>query len=271
MGTILMSTITELAATKTAADKAYGEAFRAHVNTFKPLDPELFWDIIDVFSEEIQSRLKYGSPVADAGHNMFCLFVYQSRSCSDKTVWPDSELLRWEQMARFLARYSEVQKDLCRKMRDMPNLDRGDDSYGDLLDSLPLAGRKVCSDIMEDNIANNKQLEAAFEGPGMDPRHPLREFILHGENYITMKFEKVLMKSFLAVSRRDDDDDEREARPDPHVVLVSEPIKGSLFGVATGMKLTVRGPFLNGDEAEAYIKQEGIGAAMQIYRGVVKR
>ena len=266
-----MTAISKLAQDKRDADKAYETAFTVYLQKFKPMEVNLFWEMIDVFRDEIKSRMEYGTAVGDASHNMFCKFVYRSYVDSDVGVWPEEEMGRWEQMARFLARYSEVSRDLYKRLIKMPGIGHGDDSYGDLIDSLPLAGRKICSDIMEDNIANDKQLVASFDGPGMDPPDKLRDFILRGENYIKTTFDEALSNSFVSVALRDDEPEE-EVRKDPHVVLVQKAVKKEgPWGRCTEMVTRVRGPFLNSDEAEAYVKQEGEGTAVKIHRGIVKQ
>lgn len=251
-----MSNVIELAKAKAQADKEYGEAFRAHLRVFKPLDDEEFWPILELFQGNVVSRLKYGNGVKEGAHNLLCELVYH-RTGEDR-------MDAWENMARFLARYEQNTRRLSAKMNDMPNLDRGDDSYGDLLDSLPLAGKEIFDAIMGDDIANNKQLEKAF----ID--HPLGKVILHGENYVCMTFEKVLLKSFVSVSR--DHEEDREEALIPHVALVVEPVKADRpWGDVEGLKTMVRGPFRNGNEAAQFAEQNPGAQIVRLFEGLVKR
>lgn len=179
-------TVTELAKEKTAADRAFGKAFRAHLRTFEPLEISRFWEVVDQLQLHIGRRLSYGG-VKDGAHNLICQEVYQATD----------EMSAWGDMARFLARYEDIKTRLSIKMDRLPGLDRGDDGFGDLIDSLPLAGPEVFIAIMADDVANGKQLDKAVIA------HPLAKFILEGENYICMTFEKALKKSFVHVSRED--------------------------------------------------------------------
>ena len=64
-------TVTQLAKEKTAADKAFGEAFRAHLRTFKPLDIDQFWGVIT----QLRKNLQGDRGVKAAIHNLFCAFL----------------------------------------------------------------------------------------------------------------------------------------------------------------------------------------------------
>lgn len=249
-------TVIELAKEKAAADEVYGVAFRAHLRTFKPMDTSLFWEVIEKFSENISARLKYGSGVKDGAHNLLCELVYGNAE--------EDQMAAWEDMARFLACYELVTHNLSIKMADMPNLDRGDDGYGDLVDSLPLAGQKIVNAITEDDIANSKQLDKALAD------HPLGKFILEGENYICMSFEKVLLKAFVSVSREQEEEEREEARI-PHVVVSMEPVKADRpWGDTEAMIMKVRGPFKNGNEAAQFVENQG-GQLVRLLEGIVKR
>lgn len=187
-----MSNIIELAQASVKANDEYEQAMRLHLRSFNPLDLDQFWGAVADLAKNMEHR-----SVEMSIHNWFCAFVYHSYGKHGVEGWPEDEMTSWEHAARFLARYEQVKVALAKKMNAMPNLGRSDDGYGDLMDSLPLAGEEVCTAIMEDDIANNKQLEAAFED------HPLKDFILHGENYVELKFMEKLRESFLSIADRE--------------------------------------------------------------------
>jgi len=259
----MSDTVISLARAKAAADKEYEKAFRAHLRSFKPLDIDVFWQVLDRFQTEIINGEKAGRDIESAVHNLTCSLVYRSSHGKAITGWPEDQMTAWESLARFLNRYEEVSLALSRKMSEMPNLDRSDDGYGDLMDSLPLAGKEIFTAIMEDDIANNKQLEAAFSAiprePGLEyTAHPLKEFVLEGENYVTSTFEKALLKSFVHVTRDLDEDPYERRSGEPHAVVTMEPDRGKNDWRSTlTLSLAVRGPFHDREEAEAYSKQEG--------------
>ena len=250
----MSQTVIELARAKTAADTAYEQAFRAHLRSFKPLDTEKFWVILDQFKDEIIARVNRGTNVKDGAHNLMCRLVHND----------DNPLKSWEDMVRFLSKYEEVSATLSKKCFEMKGLERGDDGYGDLMDSLPLAGRVVVDGIMSDDIANYRQLTKALA------EHPLKKFILDGENYVHMTFERVLQKAFTSVTRDRKKDDDLPERVEPHVVLLVKPAKPTRsYGECQEITIGVRGPYKNAHEAEKYVEQEGSGIAVRVYSAPV--
>jgi hypothetical protein len=248
-------------------EKAYSDAFRKNKWTLKPLDAEMFWVIVDSLRDNLVSGLAAGRRVESEVHNLMCTYVHGSYSRSKIDGWPEEKLPRWENMVRFLVKYEEMKATLSKKMYDMKGLERGDDGYGDLMDSMPLAGREVVDGIMNDDIANYKQLEKALAD------HPLKDFILCGENYVEMALEEKLkeqLPGILACMDYDENADPPEAI-EPHVVVVLERDKPQTpWGNTESMTLRVRGPFKNGHEAIKFTEQQG-GQAIRLLEGVVKR
>ena len=261
-----MSNLIQTAKARNEANKAYKTAVSAEMRSLKPMDPEEFWETLACLA----SNLKAGKTSVDSAmHNFMCNAVYQSYGTCPPCFDELSKHFAWELACRFLRKYEEVKATLSKKMHDMKGLDRGDDGYGDLMDSLPLAGRDIVDAIMSDDIANYKQLEKALGE--VHEKHSLKKFILDGENYITMKLEEALVKAYLSVVRDIDDEGySEERRSDPHVVLVTTTSKQgyTLFG----MQVNVRGPFQDRYEAEAFAKQEdGACTVVKLFGGVVKK
>lgn len=178
-----------LARAAAEADTEYRSVFGHYILEFEPLDIEQFWGVMSRLVKNIDSSFS----VKTACHNLMCTFVYSS-AMSEVAGWPDEPTPAWESAARFFARYQKITSDLCDKCWKMPGLERSDDGYGDLMDALPLAGREIVKGIMEDDIANYKQLEACVPGP-------LRDFILNGENYIVISLEDALRKAYQSIAR----------------------------------------------------------------------
>lgn len=254
---------------KAKADQEFGSAFRAEMHTFKALDIDMFWPVVDLLKAKIVSRVRYGTGVKDGCHNLFCALVYNSSSDTGIKGWPEDMLGAWQNLARFITRYEEVKAVLSKKCWDMRGLERGDDGYGDLMDSLVLAGREVFDGIMGDDIATFKQLETALAD------HPLKDFILQGENYICMTFEKTLMKAFLSVARdlEPESEDDRP-RENPHVVLNVTPneSKERWSRDTVALNITVSGPFRDEHEAGKFAGEHGKDSyPVRIYPGIVKK
>lgn len=170
----------DLAKRKVALDDECRQATLALAHAVKPMDEDEFWKVLSPFAKETAGR----RGVKSACHNLMYEHIY-SQTCS---------LTEWERMCSFLKRYEIVKAKLSKKCYEMPGLERGDDGRSDLIDSLPLAGRKVYEGILDDDIANFKQLEKALDGP-------LKRSILEGENYIEMRLEGAIKKAFLSIAR----------------------------------------------------------------------
>ena len=258
-----MSNLQQLAKARRETDEAYSKAFRATVRTLTPMTTEDFWKVIPFLGE----RLEADRDVDAAMHNFMCNNVYQSYGECAEPFEDLSSPVAWELAVRFLNKYEEIKSTLYKKCHDLRGLERGDDGYGDLMDSLPLAGQKIVDGLMNDDIATYKQLEKAFTGRD---NAATAKFILNGENYITMKLEEALEKAYLGVSRDLEDDGEYEREPDPHVVITNQPHKETSWGRTHGVMQMVVGPFRDSTEAELYVNQNK-GVAVKLFGGVVKR
>lgn len=257
-----MSNLIKTAKARSEANEAYEKAFRSELRSLRPMDTEEFWETLPFLAENVETDRSVDS----AMHNFMCNVVYQSYGEHPACFGELSEYNRWELACRFHNKYEEIVSTLSKKCWEMKGLERGDDGYGDLMDSLPLAGREVVDGIMNDDIANYKQLQKALAA------HPKRgEYILNGENYIASSLERALQKALLSVVRRDERDEEYERDPDPHAVLVTRPMPRKYnHDPVCGIETLVRGPFRDSYEAEAFAKQEG-GVAVKLVGGVVKR
>jgi hypothetical protein len=220
-------TIYELAQAKREADKIYEKAMNAHLLTCEPMELKFFWDDpLAVLRREIIAQLNAiaAPPVKWTRDKVITSAIKQGfgsilQSDDDyDDYWVGTKMGRWEQIAQFAARYSQVKRGLYKKMDQMPGLDCGDRSRRDLLsnvffergfsslthlvDSLPLSGRDTVRWIMEDDIVNRSQLEKVLDNPvGKTTSDPLKDFILNGENYVEMTIGQELAKSYLSVSR----------------------------------------------------------------------
>jgi hypothetical protein len=169
----------ELALRKQKLDEECRTATMRMVYEAEPMDEGEFWEVLAPFAKELKVR-----GVKSCCHNLMYYNVY---SKGDKAE-------AWKRMCGFLKRYELFVHELSDKCWDMPGLERGDDGFGDLMDSLPLAGRDVCQGILEGDIANYRQLEKAVKGL-------LKGFILDGENYIAMGISSAVKRAFLIVAR----------------------------------------------------------------------
>jgi len=205
-----MDTLLKAATDKLNANRAYNAAIREEMRRIEPMADSEFLAALDRLIEGVKRDRKRG--IQSAMHNIMCNWVYGSGFGDPPDGWPstpDRSVMRcdreeeegalmlkcWQTSVAFRNRYEGLKSTLSKKLWDLPGLERGDDGYGDLMDSLPLAGRAVLDGIFQDDIANFKQLEKALAD------NPLKDFILNGENYIAMKLTEALEQAFLSVAR----------------------------------------------------------------------
>ncbi len=263
-------TLLEAAQAKNAADKAYRSAFISEMHTLKPMDDSPFLAVLDCLIAQVKESRSRGKDVESAMDSFRAGLIF---GCGWGTTppadWPDTKAKRWEAMARFGRRYEVLKATLSKLCYELKGLERGDDGYGDFIDSLPLAGRAVLDGLIQEDIANYKQLEKALAD------NPLKDFILNGENYIAMKMEEMLCEAYTQVAREltppDEDDRPRE---NPHVVVnvtrKESPDRWSRDTV--GLTLTVSGPFRDEYEAGKFVKQNGKEChAVRLYHGIVEK
>jgi hypothetical protein len=253
-----MTKLLEAAKAKLEANKTYHKAIRREMGAFEPLGDSEFLAGLDCLIEKVTKDRKRG--VESIMHNLMCSWVYGTGFSDAPDGWPaqpdrsafrmDDEqdkgklmLACWEQSVRFRNHYEQLTGKLSKMLWEMPGLERGDDGYGDLIDSLPLAGRAVLDGLFREEIVSFKQLEKALAD------NPLKDFILNGENYIQMKLTEALEQAYLSVARdlTWDEEAERKEYATPHVVLL-----GGL-----GDRLIVLGPYDDDYDAEKVLKQRG--------------
>jgi len=170
-----------------AVNRGFKEMARSYIRSVNAteMDPDTFWSCLDYFANQIKSRLKYsGDAVKDACHNTL-LYLRELNK-------PVDPIQAWGTAAKFFATYKKVSRELSQKCWELPGVEKGDDSFGDWIDALPLAGRVVVEGIFNDDIANYKQVGKAVK----ETTPKLEKLIMDGENYVKMKFEEELIRHF---------------------------------------------------------------------------
>lgn len=170
----------------------YAKAFRRHFHdSVTVLTDDRFWALQPVFRSEVcKFRFNYGrsNGVEQAARELF-----RKPLAGD---FDDSPTYTLDEAVQFAKTWPSIQNRLYRPLFDVVQ-DRGDDAYGDLLDSLPLAGREVVEKAIAGDFANERQFESAvLEGCAGD--ETLAKFILHGENYAAMALADAARDAFAA-------------------------------------------------------------------------
>ena len=200
-----------LALEASAIQARFETAARNYIRTARPavkMTDEVFWALVGRLVGEIaQFQKRHGGDAVKHAcdelvrYECFNQVTTFGRPMLDESAEADITSKAWEKMALFARRYGELVAKLHHKLSDLPGLERGDDGFGDLCDSLPLAGAEVIKAIFNGDVANYEQLAAAVSLPGTGLKRPI-PFILEGENYVRMMLDEALIFHLPSVARR---------------------------------------------------------------------
>lgn len=173
------------------------EAFKASaeqlIDKFDPIDDDSFWTYIVLLQERLLYHDRPEHFVKRACENLIWEMVHGEQ--------PGGGLVGWQRGCEFLHAYRGLVSTLHRRCGEMRGLDKGDDSYGDFCDSLPLAGRKIVEALLDEEQClwsyDRVQAELTADVHG----GKLTELICEGENYFAMFLEDKLLYHFAAVAR----------------------------------------------------------------------
>lgn len=180
-----------LARIKQAADEAYHEAWVASRSTTKRLPTDRFWAIMAFFRRFIVS-LDQSDPSRGGCDELFRRVITNDMVICGRAV-------TFDELVSFIENWTAVTDALHKHLFDIMT-DKGDDSYGDLCDNLPLIGRFGVRHLLKlspgsfDNKSVIKHIDA--ENPGKDP-DKWREFIWNGENYWCMFLDNEAERRFV--------------------------------------------------------------------------
>lgn len=206
---------TEAALVHRRATAKYSKAFRHYFNTIvEPLEADRFWQILEqVYRPLVIARINRDSVVKDSAHELFRGCMYDNRTPT----------ISFDDLIRFARSWEPVRKTAYQPLFEVVE-GRGDDGYGDLLDSLVLVGREVheaCvrrdygnNDVFERNVteALHSAVDDFVNARKNDPwsnwndertqgvKDKLVGFVLHGENYNAMRLEEAASYWFASKS-----------------------------------------------------------------------
>ena len=116
-----------------------------------------------------------------------------------------SQRFTLEEHCRFITTYKKLNSSMYRIYKDV-DMNRGDDSFGDLIDSLPLAGKNIVEKVLSKELMTVEKLENAVRKEfGCDDDvypHKHASFILDGENYIIMRLVELLFDRLPSFARQ---------------------------------------------------------------------
>jgi hypothetical protein len=198
----------EKAAVKhTLAEREYESVFYSWLNTLEKLSPNRFWQLLEHYRRLVFTATRYDTELA--ADEFFRLALVKAA---------DPVQYSLDEACRFAITYEITVSRLTRYF-DRSNkgieFGRTDDSYHDLMDSLPLAGRNFYRTAKAGGFHTLKQVEACIKTnvvPSLVKR------ILNGENYnVTFLREKAaefFTSSDAVVKKIRQIDDDRKSSDD---------------------------------------------------------
>jgi hypothetical protein len=187
----LLPDAAKLCVASSVAERVYKDKLTEVVDQYDALDKDCFWTHIVLLQERLVQ------------HNPPEHFV---KRCTDNSIWDmvcgnkPGGMAGWERACGFHHRYNAVVSALNRRLWDMKGLEKGDDSYGDFCDSLPLAGRRIVELLLDESEAMwsydllKRELDGVQDGK-------LTSLICDGENYMRMAIEDKVHYFFSVVAR----------------------------------------------------------------------
>jgi hypothetical protein len=164
------------------ADKAYFEQWCRFWATVKPIGKSRFWELLKLFRNEIEVycfNYKRTNGVEDAAWEFFRKVLTGQASYSAQEAYG------------FVKAYEKIKSLLDKKHAALS--DYCGDGFGDLMDSLPLAGEEFFGR----RFTTESDLNCAVNELGVNWSN-----FIHGENYVEMMLEDAAKKYTLVVARQ---------------------------------------------------------------------
>ena len=172
-------------------ERSFRQYFEGNVDC---LTEERFWQLQPVLVADVwQFRFAYGrtNGVEHAAGEFFRKPRIEDFRGLDGEHVPAYSL---EEATRFAKTWRELTRRLYQPLFDVVR-GRSDDAYGDLLDSLPLAGREVVNAALTRQFTTNTHFEDSVRF-ACRRRKELGPFILQGENYVATALFDAAQESF---------------------------------------------------------------------------
>jgi hypothetical protein len=163
--------------------------FWAFIEKVKGNLPLHNWNSKTALDESVRSYL------FDHRHRVCCCPCHEEATRGEAEKQP-TELDRWQKLAVFCAMYTKYVGEISKKIGRMEGLERSDDGFSDLIDSLPLAGKYIVERLLIGTIKTYKGLKDEMPGTGNTTGQLTQtsRFILEGENYIHAHFTEALTR-----------------------------------------------------------------------------
>ena len=211
----------ELALEYNRAGAKFGKAFRHYMAELPVLDGDRFWEILEKYFRPLVVERIYRQDAAKDAISEF--FRVQSAAGKVQVYDARNGGYRYEECPytfdealRFAKTWGEYKSSLYKPLFEVVE-DKGDDGYGDLLDSLVLAGETVHNACHDHDYGDNEEFREAVKdtleqvvdtqmNKADDERRAkvkkrLVSFVIDGENYFEMRFSDIAQSWFVIWAR----------------------------------------------------------------------
>lgn len=174
--------ITTAAKNFVQAKNAYEKAFNEYFENLQPLPIPRFWTLLEGFQ-----KLVFGPMFKNPIDELFRRPQAEGFTTGGIKTFPYS----FKEATQFANNWRKLKDELYQPLFNVIQ-DRSDDSYGDLLDALPLAGQTVVDNCLK------KQYNYEDFCDAVKIVHPKAEkIILHGENYFGMLLKEEARRRYV--------------------------------------------------------------------------
>lgn len=208
--------LSEIAGERKKLESKFRIGTYALVKHIPLMEVKQFYRCVEVLRKNLHSKKKadYGYNTKSALHNAR-LEIFNSQEDKDWLCVPE---LNWEQNKKiflysFQQRWAEESRQLAKVVDYMDTSGcRGDDAFGDYVDSLPLLGYYITRKILKNEYKSEDEIESDFdvfcaikhtsdsvERVGADVQH-MNKTIFEGENYFCSRIEELAEEYFISAT-----------------------------------------------------------------------
>jgi hypothetical protein len=207
--------LSEIAGERKKLESKFRIGTYALVKHIPLMEVKQFYRCIEVLRKNLHSKKEagYGYNMKSALHNAR-LDIFCSQEDKDWLCVPE---LNGEQNKKiflysFQQRWAEESRQLAKAVDSMSSKYRGEDAFGDYVDSLPLVGYYITRKILKGEYKNEDEIENDFnvycamkhtsdnvERVRADTQH-MNKTIFEGENYFRSRIEELAEEYFISAT-----------------------------------------------------------------------
>ena len=207
--------LSEIAGERKKLESKFRIGTYALVKRIPLMEVKQFYRCVEILRKNLHRKKKagYGYNTKSALHNAR-LDIFNSQEDKD---WLCVSELNWEQNKKiflysFQQRWVEESRQLAKAVDSMSSKYRGEDAFGDYVDSLPLVGYYITRKILKNEYKSEDEIENDFnvycaikhtsdnvERVRADIKH-MNKTIFEGENYFRSRIEELAEEYFISAT-----------------------------------------------------------------------